>query len=174
MNTIDRILQEVHARFKDCQEGAVADYIPEIFKASPEWYGIPSSPRTGTATRVRGLKTFDELSRRFNLHLFNLPPLTDNSIRNTYKLSSVESNKQRPPQDRDIILDHGDEVTLLIEMQGNLFFSSMERALRAAQFQHANAETIILDVTGVGFADLASQELLADCAGLREAVAGES
>jgi glutaminase len=33
-------LQELHARFKTFDEGQVANYIPELAKANPDWFGI--------------------------------------------------------------------------------------------------------------------------------------
>ncbi len=33
-------LNELHARYKDVNDGAVADYIPELAKADPQWFGI--------------------------------------------------------------------------------------------------------------------------------------
>ena len=118
-----------------------------------------SPPLDAKGNSARGLKTFDEFSKRFNLHLFNLPPLSEFSIRNVYRLKTVESNRQRPLEDRDILHKYGDKVAL-IEMQGELFFSSMERALREAEIENMGCEIIIFDFTRVGYADSASQELL--------------
>jgi glutaminase len=33
-------LEELHARYRDLNEGAVATYIPELAKANPDWFGI--------------------------------------------------------------------------------------------------------------------------------------
>jgi len=33
-------LNELHLRYGDCNEGRVADYIPELAKADPNWFGI--------------------------------------------------------------------------------------------------------------------------------------
>lgn len=108
---------------------------------------------------VRGLGVFLELSRRFGLHLFNLPALSDQSIRTVYQLSSVDSTRQRPKEDREIIRRHGDQV-VIIEMQGDLFFSSLERALRIAQVRHASCRTVVLDISRVGTIDPICQSLL--------------
>ncbi len=37
---VERYLVELHRRFRDLGEGAVADYIPELAKADPRWFGI--------------------------------------------------------------------------------------------------------------------------------------
>ncbi len=39
-SAIQRILEEVHARYRDLREGRPADYIPELAKADPEDFGI--------------------------------------------------------------------------------------------------------------------------------------
>jgi len=39
-NTITEILETIYEQCKGAKEGAVADYIPELTKADPEWYGI--------------------------------------------------------------------------------------------------------------------------------------
>jgi len=117
---------------------------------------------------VRGLKTFHEMSEAFNLHLFNIPALSGQSIRNVYQLSTIDSHRQRPKEQRDIIRRYGDRVTA-IEMQGDLFFASTERALRVAEKIHPRAETVILDLLRVGNANVASQKLLREAAiNLRE------
>lgn len=120
-----------------------------------------SPPLDEKGNSVRGLKTFGELSRRFDLHLFNLPPLTEYTIRTARPLSEVDSNRQRPREQRDILQKYGEEVSL-IEIQGDLFFCSMERVLRAIQSDHLKANTIILDLTRVGYADPAAEDLLGE------------
>ncbi|MEM0926990.1 MAG: glutaminase A, partial [Planctomycetota bacterium] len=39
-NTISRIIGHLFDKYRDCTEGNVADYIPELTKADPEWFGI--------------------------------------------------------------------------------------------------------------------------------------
>jgi len=39
-NTVASLLNRLHDRYRACHEGAVADYIPELTKADPEWFGI--------------------------------------------------------------------------------------------------------------------------------------
>src|SRR4029079_9409410 len=35
-----RLLDELHARYRGLDEGAVATYIPELSRADPSWFGI--------------------------------------------------------------------------------------------------------------------------------------
>jgi len=40
ITSFQHYLDQLHARFASLDSGAVADYIPELFKANPEWFGI--------------------------------------------------------------------------------------------------------------------------------------
>ena len=40
MSTIARLIRDIYGRHRDDQSGALADYIPELTKANPEWFGI--------------------------------------------------------------------------------------------------------------------------------------
>jgi glutaminase len=46
------VLQELHARYQTLREGAVADYIPELAKANPDWFGISVVTTDGTVFEV--------------------------------------------------------------------------------------------------------------------------
>jgi len=39
-NTIETIIKELHETYRNCGEGALADYIPELTRADPAWFGI--------------------------------------------------------------------------------------------------------------------------------------
>lgn len=108
---------------------------------------------------VRGLRVFSELSKRFNLHLFNVPTISGQSIRRTYHLGEVDSKRQRPLAQQETIQEHGGMVRV-IEMQGDLFFSSMERLLRTAANHMEEARTFVLDLRRVGFADRSMSGIL--------------
>jgi glutaminase len=44
---VQQILRELHQRYASLREGAVADYIPELTKANPDWFGICIATRDG-------------------------------------------------------------------------------------------------------------------------------
>ena len=108
---------------------------------------------------VRGVETFKELSKRFNLHLFNYPVLSENVIRRIYRLSEVGSNRQRPKHHHEAIKKHGGKV-VAIEMQGDLFYSAAERLVRAATEEMTDSDTLIVDLGRVGLTDSATADLL--------------
>ncbi|MBL8489659.1 MAG: glutaminase, partial [Rhodocyclaceae bacterium] len=49
---IAQYLKALHARHADLREGAVADYIPELAKADPGWFGICIATRDGHVYEV--------------------------------------------------------------------------------------------------------------------------
>lgn len=49
---IERYLKELHARYSALSEGQVADYIPELAKADPGWFGICIATRDGHVYEV--------------------------------------------------------------------------------------------------------------------------
>ena len=108
---------------------------------------------------VRGLRTFADLSRIFNLHLFNYPVISEHVIRRVYRLNEVGSHRQRPKRHHDVIREHGHEVAV-IEMQGDMFFSSVERLLRTQSDLLEDTSTFVLDLGRVGLTDRATQSLL--------------
>ncbi|MEM9018382.1 MAG: glutaminase A, partial [Verrucomicrobiota bacterium] len=118
---------------------------------------------------VRGVKTFASLSKKFNLHLFNLPVISDQVIRRIYKLSQAGSQCSRPQAHHDAIREHGDSVTV-IELQGDVFFSALERIVRSATEHAEDTETYVLDLNRAGLIDPATANLLLEMAGrLRDA-----
>ena len=49
---IARSLARLHARFRDLRDGRVADYIPELSKADPDWFGISIATTDGRVYTV--------------------------------------------------------------------------------------------------------------------------
>jgi glutaminase len=49
---IERYLRDLHGRYAALQDGQVADYIPELAKADPGWFGICIATRDGHVYEV--------------------------------------------------------------------------------------------------------------------------
>lgn len=61
-------LNDLHMRYKKCGEGAVADYIPELAKANPDWFGISVVTADGKMYEVgdtQQLFTIQSVSKPF-------------------------------------------------------------------------------------------------------------
>ncbi|MEM7145639.1 MAG: glutaminase A [Verrucomicrobiota bacterium] len=118
------------------------------------------SPRLDVkGNSVRGVKTFVELSQSFNLHLFNYPVVSGHVIRRHYKLSDVGSNRQRLKSHHDTIREHGDAVRV-IELQGDIFFTAMERLVRLQTELFDSTNTFVVDLTRVSLIDRATEDIL--------------
>ncbi|MEM9283442.1 MAG: glutaminase A [Verrucomicrobiota bacterium] len=119
------------------------------------------SPRLDAkGNSVRGVRAFGQLSKQFNLHMFNLPVSSDQVIRRVYKLSEAGSHRQRPKSHHDAIRKHGDR-TAIIELQGEIFFSGFERLVRGAIERADENDVFVLDLKRVGFIDEATKSLIA-------------
>ena len=49
---IDRVLAEVHARYRGLDDGEVADYIPVLAEADPSWFALSLIDASGGAHEV--------------------------------------------------------------------------------------------------------------------------
>ncbi|MBX7258387.1 MAG: glutaminase A [Candidatus Hydrogenedentes bacterium] len=61
-------LKDIHARFKSVDDGSVADYIPELAKADPNWFGIAVTTVSGASFEVgdsQQLFTIQSVSKPF-------------------------------------------------------------------------------------------------------------
>ena len=52
LSPIQEYLQQLHARYASALDGKVADYIPELSKADPNWFGICIATRDGHVYEV--------------------------------------------------------------------------------------------------------------------------
>ena len=52
LSPVQDYLVALHARIADLSDGNVADYIPELAKADPEWFGICIATRDGHVYEV--------------------------------------------------------------------------------------------------------------------------
>lgn len=121
------------------------------------------SPRLDAqGNSVRGIEAFRELSKAFNLHVYNTPTLAAQVIRRSYRLSESGSTRRWPAPDRDYLQRAGSSVAV-IEVQGDLFFAAIERLSRAIDDQ-AYAQLFVVDCSRIGLVDPRCPEMLADLA----------
>ena len=76
---LQQYLETVHAALKDCTEGEVASYIPELLRADPEWFGIAIATVDGHVYQVGDTQqsfTIQSISKAFVYGL----ALEDNGI----------------------------------------------------------------------------------------------
>jgi len=78
---------------------------------------------------VRGIRACEELSRRLQLHLLDYRGRSRPAIRRTYSGADVRSNRVRNTAAR-ARLDKLGTAIRVFELQGNLYFSNTEQAVR--------------------------------------------
>lgn len=93
---------------------------------------------------VRGLKVCDDLSRHFDLHLFNTPHASKSVIRLKFTAAEVNSNRIRNSAEAAALREHGGSIEVL-QLQGNLALSTAEVVVHDVMSSVARLDTVILD-----------------------------
>jgi glutaminase len=112
---------------------------------------------------VRALKVCEELSRIWQLHQFNPPYSSHSSRRLSYTAADRHSTRTRRAAERACLRDHGRRIRV-VEIQGNLAFSTMESIVREIIGQAAESRHVILDLHHVTAINGAAARLLAELA----------
>jgi len=122
------------------------------------------SPRLDShGNSVRGIEVCRELSRRFSLHMFHTTRPGRSVIRHTGTGGQTTSNRLRPEDEAALLHKHGGRIALL-EIQGELLFSTAEIVIRRALQEAARAGYVILDFRHVPASDLVAAGLLRELA----------
>ena len=106
--------------------------------------GIFSPPLDALGNSVRGIKVCEDLSRDLHLHMLRVPNASSSVIRRTFNSNTVASNRLRPHWETQL-LHHEGHTIQVIELQGELVFSSMEKVVREVHRCSPQAHIIILN-----------------------------
>jgi glutaminase len=133
-----------------------------IIAVMPGQFGIGtfSAPLDEQGNSWRGIRACEELSERFNLHMFKTRSSTGVAIRRTYRGTTVRSKRRRGSAQEAILADHGSTICVY-ELQGNLFFSTIEQGLRQITTDLDSFSFLILDLKRVLQIDECAKTLLA-------------
>ncbi len=93
---------------------------------------------------VRGLRVCEELSRYFDLHLFNTPQPGKSVIRLRFTLADVNSSRVRTPAQAETLRQQGAAVKIF-QLQGALNMSTAEVIAHEVMAQIADTHTVVLD-----------------------------
>lgn len=93
---------------------------------------------------VRGLKVCDDLSRYFDLHLFNTPHASKSVIRLKFTAAEVNSNRMRTAKEAETLRVHGGAIRVF-QLQGNLVLSTTEVVVHDVMSALAGLDDVILD-----------------------------
>ncbi len=133
-----------------------------IIAVVPGQLGIAvfSPPLDKRGNSVRGVAVCEQLSQRFGLH----PNRTHLSgapvVRRRYSGGTASSKRQRATDVADALREAG-SGTVVLELQGDLYFASAEVLSRAVAAELGAVNYLILDCRRVGHVDSGAMEVLA-------------
>ena len=110
--------------------------------------GVFSPLLDGHYNSIRGLKVCDDLSRHFDLHLFNTPHESKSVIRLKFTAAEVNSNRVRTPDEAEALRNDGRSIQIL-QLQGNLALSTAEVVVHDVMASVAGVNVVLLDLKHV-------------------------
>ena len=118
------------------------------------------SPRLDArGNSVRGIKVCERLAEEFSLHPLRFQPVVAAVVHHSYDCSEARSNRLRPSAEHDLLASRG-ASTVVYELQGDLFFGSMELVYRRVIGALDGVERVVLDFKRVTAVDGAAQGML--------------
>lgn len=106
--------------------------------------GIFSPRLDERGNSVRGIGVCEELSRHFDLHLFNPPTTSDSIIRTRFTAAEINSSRLRTEIENTILREAGSGIHVY-ELQGKLVFATAEVVARVVTSHIERIDSIILD-----------------------------
>jgi glutaminase len=133
-----------------------------ILAVLPGQFGIGVfSPRLDECgNSVRGIEVCREISRRFALHMFNVPRLSASVIRRVGGLSHTRSSRLRSAREMEALRQSGDSIRV-VELQGDLNFGSAELAVRQFTDAAPHVREILVDFSHVTAMDPSAAAIFA-------------
>lgn len=123
--------------------------------------GIFSPPLDAQGNSARGIRACSDLSSELALHVFNNGNAPLPALRLAYDNTQVRSRRRRPLEQREVLGREGARVRVL-ELQGDLVFSTVEPVVRAVDQQAPECRLFLLNLRSVISADDASLRLLVE------------
>jgi glutaminase len=105
--------------------------------------GVFSPALDAKGNSVRGIRVCSELSRRWDLHLFNRPGIGKSVVRLRLNAAEFNSSRVRSARENEILRNHGQRIQIF-QLQGNLVFATAEYVVRAIT-ECAGLECLIFD-----------------------------
>ena len=118
-----------------------------------------SPPVDARGNSVRGMKVYQDIAAHFGLHVFGNRPAVRTVMRREYRGDAVRSTRSRSPAELKILRDRGADIRI-VELQGPLFFGSMERVQHRLTGTTQSSIYLILDFKRAITIDPAAADLL--------------
>jgi glutaminase len=133
-----------------------------IIAVLPGQFGIGtySAPLDEQGNSCRGIQVCEELSERFNLHMFKSRLTASVVVRRSYRAATVRSKRRRSSASESMLVQRASAICVY-ELQGNLFFSTVEQVLRQATGELDTFSFLIVDLKRVLQIDECAMGLLA-------------
>lgn len=106
--------------------------------------GVFSPPLDAHGNSVRGIRVCQELSRHFDLHLYNRPGVGRSTIRLKFTGAEFNSSRVRTAAESQVLRTAGRRIGVW-QLQGNLMFSTAEVVVRDVLDHAADTDYVILD-----------------------------
>jgi glutaminase len=138
-----------------------------ILAVLPGQFGVGtfSAPLDDQGNSWRGIRVCEELSERFKLHMLKSRSAAGVVVRCSYRGNAMRSKRRRSSSEDEILNRRGATICVF-ELQGTLFFGTMERVLRRITEEMATFSYLILDLKRVLQADECSAALLSQTAAM--------
>lgn len=106
--------------------------------------GVFSPPLDGYGNSVRGVRACLDISRRFGLHVLSNRPSVGAVVRREARGDAVTSKRRRTLEEARVLEAEGRQ-TALLELQGALFFGSVERLIRRVTELGPEVRFVVMD-----------------------------
>ena len=123
--------------------------------------GVYSPPLDAKGNSVRGIEACRRLATDFSLHPLRFRPQVSAVIRRIYRGDQAHSNRVRTPAAAETLAEAGSGI-VVYELEGDLYFASMERVFRAVAGALDDVDYVVLDFRRVGGVDDAALDMLVD------------
>ena len=110
--------------------------------------GVFSPPLDARGNSVRGIRVCNELSRIFDLHLFNRPGVGRSAIRLKFSGADVTSSRVRDTRESQVLRQFGVGIQVY-QLQGHFTFATAEFVVRDIFDNLAAIEHLVLDLKRV-------------------------
>ncbi len=118
-----------------------------------------SPPLDAQGNSVRGVRVCERISEDLALHVLRVHATVGTGLGRTYRDDAARSNSVRSAAAQTVLNEHGGAI-VVHELQGDLYFASMEVAFRSIVDDASDAEFVVLDFRRVVKIDRAARSLL--------------